>query len=423
MSSYERTAIQAVIGQKPDGQLQKIVSEHERLILQKQFELRRVCAETAKFNPDLCNRNAIPIPKSSDLAYLYAGAEKELNDKVQVHDLTNRSLRAAQLSHGYVGSTDDKPITQTVLLMLIMMFGEALLNAAFFNNAHMVAGPAAALLTSFLISMTNVAACTCAGFFIGRYLNYGSNALSGNESYYRSKRRRAKFQLMGFIILMVFFHLTVGLIRTQESIEAVTHSPMAYLDMLQTPEAIFLILMGGCMSIIAYHKGIHSFDCPYPEIGRLQRAEIAAKEDIQNTFDYFQEEITDHFASGEKEIEAPIKNQIKSVEQYNKSVSACHEARNQLEQTVRDAETHCKGELAELSSSYCCISSESQEVPADIWQQMMSFEKYLDIEVPAFHSLPDISSFKSELLLEKNRAVERLATIFKNATQASGGKS
>ncbi len=423
MSSYERTAIQAVIGQKPDGQLQKLVSENERLILQKRFKLRRICAETAKFNPDLSNRSTIPIPKSDDLAYLYVGAEKELHDKVQVHDLTNRSLRAAQLSHGFVGSVDDKPIVQTALICSIMTLIEAGLNAAFFNNAHMVTGPTAALLTSFLISATNVVACCCAGFFIGRYQNYGINAPCADESYYRGQRRKARLQLMGFIIVMVFFHLTVGLIRTQETIEAVNHSPMAYLEMLQTPEAIFLIIMGGCMSIIAYHKGIHSFDCPYPEIGRLQRAEVAAKEDIHNTFDYFQDEITDYFTSTEKEIEDPIKNQIKSVEQYNKSVSACHEAWNQLEQTVRDAETHCRGELAELTTSYCCISSESQEVPADILQQMMSFEKYLDVQIPAFHSLPEITSFKSELLLEKTQAVKRLATIFKNATQSPGGKS
>jgi len=130
-----------------------------------------------------------------------------------------------------------------------MVFGEALLNAAFFSNAHMVAGPAAALLTSFLISMTNVTASTCAGFFIGRYLSFGSNALGSNDAHFRKKRTKAKYQFIGFIALMVFFHLTVGLVRAQESIEAVSHSPFAYLQMLKTPEAIFLTLMGGCMSV------------------------------------------------------------------------------------------------------------------------------------------------------------------------------
>ena len=39
VSSYERTALQAVIGQKLDGQFQKLLSEYERPIQQKLFDL------------------------------------------------------------------------------------------------------------------------------------------------------------------------------------------------------------------------------------------------------------------------------------------------------------------------------------------------------------------------------------------------
>lgn len=423
VSSYERTALQAVIGQKLDGQFQKLLSEYERPIQQKLFDLKRKCAEAEKLSPDLAEREAVPFRHSYDLEYLYTCAEQDLIDKVQTHRFTKKSLQAAQLQHGYVGSVNDKSVVNSVLILLVMVFGEALLNAAFFSNAHMVAGPAAALLTSFLISMTNVAASACAGFFIGRYLNYGSNALGSSDAHFRKKRNKAKYQFYGFIALMVFFHVTVGLVRAQETIEAVSHSPLAYLQVLQTPEAIFLILMGGCMSVISFHKGIHSFDCPYPEIGRLQRAEAAAKDDMQDTLDYYQEEITVYFEDAEKEIESPVKSQKKTVEQYNKAVSSCLDARRQLEQSVRDAETHCRGELAELITTYRCIAGEEQEVPIEALHQMVSFEKYLDVEIPAFRSLPEMASHKSELLLEKNRAVNRLTCIFQTATSPAGGKS
>ncbi len=423
MSSYERTALQAVIGQKLDGQFQKLLSEYERPIQQKLFDLKRKCAEAEKLSPDLAVKEAVPLRQSDDLEYLYTCAEQDLNDKIQVHNFTSKSLQAAQLQHGYVGTGSDKSVVQAVLILLVMVFGEALVNAAFFSNAHMVAGPAAALLTSFLISMTNVAASACAGFFVGRYLNYGSNALGSNDTYFRKKRTKAKYQFFGFIALMVFFHLTVGLVRAQETIEAVSHSPLAYLQLLQTPEAIFLILMGGCMSVIAFHKGIHSFDCPYPELGRLQRAEAAAKDDVQDALEFYQDEITAYFQGAEKEIESPMKSQKKTVDRFNKAVTSCQESRRQLEQSVREAETHCRGELAELITSYRCIAGEDQEVPIEMLQRMVSFEKYLDVEIPAFRSPPEIASHKSELLLEKNQAVNRLTSIFQNATHTFGGKS
>ena len=99
------------------------------------------------------------------------------------------------------------------------------------------------------------------------------------------------------------------------------------------------------------------------------------------------------------------------------------DARRQLEQSVRDAETHCRGELAELITTYRCIAGEEQEVPIETLHQMVSFEKYLDVDIPAFRSLPELASRKSELLLEKNRAVNRLTSIFQTATSPAGGKS
>lgn len=415
MSAYERTTLQAVIGQKLDGQFQKLLSEHERPIQQKLFALKHLCTKAETLNPDFAGEANIPIQSGEGLEYVYACAKQDIADKAEVHRFTRKSLQASQLRHGYASTPENNSTLQNVLVLLTAMCGEALVNAAFFSNAHMVASPVAALITSLLISMTNVGVCACAGYFIGRYLNYGANALDGEDSYFRNKRALAKLQFVGFIALLVFFHTTVGLVRAQESLEQVHHSFAHYLVMLQTPEAVFLILMGVCMSVIAFHKGVHSFDCPYPEIGRLQRAEESAKQEIQSAYEFYQREIDAHFENSDKELQAPITEKKKAFDRYNKAVSACHEARRHLEQSVRDAEVVCRGKLAELITAYCCISGEEQSIPVDDLKRMVSFEKYLDIEIPAYRFVPEANTFKSDLLLEKNQAVKRLAGIFQSA--------
>ena len=419
MSAYDRTAIQAVIGQKLDGQFQKILSDHERPIQQKLFALKHQCSKAEKLSPDLAGDSNIPPHHCDDLEYVYTCAKQDITDKAEVHSYTRKSLQAAQLRHGYASTKDNYSALQSLLILLIAVFGEALINAAFFSNAHMVAGPTAALVTSFLISMTNVAVCACGGFFIGRYLNYGANALDGEDSFFKHKRIKAKLQFIGFMAIMMFFHITVGLVRAQESIQAVNHSLASYIEMLQNPEAIFLILMGACMSVIAYHKGLNGFDCPYPEIGRLQRAEEAAKQAVQSTFGFYQEEISGHFDSAEKAIRTPVEDKKKTVERYNKAVSACHEVRRQLERAISDAETLCRGKIAELITAYGCIAGKEQDIPTGTLKQMVSFEKYLDVEIPSYQALPEPSAFKSELLLEKNQAVKRLSAIFQNAVTHS----
>lgn len=422
MSSYERTAVQAVIGQKLDGQFQKILSEYERPIQPKFFSLKQQCAKAEKINPELSNANDTPAAQCDDMEYTFSCAAQEIEDKAHIHAMSKKSLNAAQLRHGYVASKKAVSAFQGVLVLLCTVFAESFINAAFFNNAHMVAGPAAAIITSFLISLTNVVVCACAGFFIGRYLNYGANAQDSEDSHFRNTRIRSKILFVCFIALITFFHITVGLVRSQESIEIVLHSPIHYFNMLRTPEAVFLILMGVCMSVIAYHKGIYSFDCPYPEIGRLQRNEEAAQQELQDTLEYYQEEIAAYFDDAEKSLFKPHQLKKSKVDKYNQAVAACHNAKRKLERAVRDAETKCRGKIAELVTSYSCISGEEQSIPIEKLNQMVSFEKYLNVELPSFQPEPEITALKSNLLLEKNQAIKRLTSLFERSIHDTGDK-
>ena len=56
-------------------------------------------------------------------------------------------------------------------------------------------------------------------------------------------------------------------------------------------------------------------------------------------------------------------------------------------------------------------------------QQMVSFDKYLDIEIPAYRAPPETGALKSDLLVEKNRAIRRPTQIFQSANHTNGGKS
>lgn len=423
MSEYDRTAIQAVIGQKLDGQLQQTLADHGRLVQQKSSALQHQCSKAEKLRPPLSGNSDVLIHRCDDLEDVYACAKQDLAEKVEVHDSSKKSLRAEQLKQGHAGPKTSNSALQTILILIAGVFGEAPANAAFFSNAHMVAGPTAALTFSFLISLANVAACACAGYHIGRYLNYGQKALDGGDSSFRHKRIRAKLLFIGFIAVIGFFHSTVGLVRTQETIEAVNHSLSSYREMLQTPEAIFLILIGVVMSVIAYHKGVYGFGCSNPEIGRLIDAEKTAKQEVQDTFDFYQKEIVSHFDTAEKSAQSFVKEKKKEIKRYNKEVDSCLKARRQLERAVSEAESRCRSVLAEQITTYDCISGKEQLIPPDALRQMVSFERYLDVEIPVFLAVPDDQAFLSELMREKSKAVRRLAEIYQNAIDRKGESS
>lgn len=76
MSSYERTAVQAVIGQKLDGQFQKLIAEYERPIQPKFFSLKQQCAKAEKINPELSNANDTP---AAQLRHGYVGSKKAIS--------------------------------------------------------------------------------------------------------------------------------------------------------------------------------------------------------------------------------------------------------------------------------------------------------------------------------------------------------
>lgn len=81
MSEYDRTAIQAVIGQKLDGLLQKLRSDHTGPVRQKYFALQHQCSKAEKLRPPLAGNGNVPIHQCDDLEDVYACAKQGLPTK------------------------------------------------------------------------------------------------------------------------------------------------------------------------------------------------------------------------------------------------------------------------------------------------------------------------------------------------------
>ena len=172
------------------------------------------------------------------------------------------------------GISDCPNIPDTVKSIIILgsyCVIETMVNAGFLNNAYMVAGPVEAMMSAGLISLTNVAVSTAAGYFILRWLFWGLHSAEPNLPEFKWKRIMAWAAFSGFIAMIFLFHLTVGLVRAQESLHHIEHSIPRYFEILTTPESLFLVMFGLVLSCLSLKKGMVAFDDPYPGYGDKQR--------------------------------------------------------------------------------------------------------------------------------------------------------
>ena len=193
MSNPDAFMAQVLSGQQLDGELQRNHAQYDELLRARKSDLQALCAESEVLKNHLDSNIPSPFAIRAEADAISADAAVSLPEK------GNSMLRAKQvqiaycLRHGQLPDAVKKSTAIAVMVLLIVVFGDALVNVSFFLNAHMVAGPLAALLVSFLISLTNVSACACAGFFIARYKDYGVNAKDSDSLAFVAIRTRAKW--------------------------------------------------------------------------------------------------------------------------------------------------------------------------------------------------------------------------------------
>ena len=351
---------------------------------------------------DESTRDIRPVPIDdviSDSEYKLDGKQKELAEC---------ELQALDFAQEH--NIDRKPVLPNILLnvliLVLAVFVEAGINASFFNNAHLVASPFSALLVSLLIALTNVVVSVSAGFYIGPRLNYGNNAVDSDNPEYKSMRDRAKKLFIAFLVLMVFFHLTVGLIRSLERLDKLTHSVSVYIDLLLTPEAIFLIMLGACLSAFSFYKGQHGFTDPYLSYGQYGRAKERIQDDINNLYEDGADRIEERFDERLDEIEQEFQTRQAMVEEYNNAVKIARQSHQGLESGVLAAKEMLHSKLISQNRSGA-KSSKKLHAP------LLPFDRFLqNCHCPSYLSVPSLSAHKDKLALARTESLQRLAELF-----------
>lgn len=339
-------------------------------------------------------------------------AERTLEQKVHTLNQALQAEKAFSVTHNLIDkSTAPNPVI-SVLLIGICVFIDAGVNSSFLYNAHMVSGPFAALLVSFLISLTNVVLAVSGGYYIGRFLNYGAHSTDAYTQEIKAVRTRAKWQFKVFIAVMGFFILTVGLVRSTESLDRIGHSLSHYHELILTPEAVFLVLLNICIAVFSFHKGKTGFSHPYGDYSSYQQSVTAAQDNLHESHEDFVEEIEEVCSDVEVDAQAQVSDQAKAIKEYNKKVTECHQLHRKLEEATRAAENEFSAAATRVINTYSVIEGKEIAIPDGLLNHF-TFNDASGIELPEFYHASSRSENDPALAKAKAAALKRLSDVLK----------
>lgn len=400
------------------NELHHIYTQHKKALQGRLNEVLALCEEADHLRGEINVTHEHDEPPTAQIEGVLAEAALEFPQKARTLHQAEQAEKAFCTTHNLIDKNINPNALISFLLMAICVFADAAVNSSFLYNAHMVSGPFAALLISFLISLTNVVTCACAGYFIGRFLHYGNNSTDPDAPEFKTIRDRAKWQFKVFIGVMGLFLLTIGLVRSTESLDRIGHSLAHYHEFLVTPEAIFLVLLNICIAVFSYHKGRSGFVHPYGNYSKYQQAVIAAREDLHGTYAEYIEEIEDICVTAQDASKAQDKAQAKSIERYNKKVTQCHNAQRELEQATYTAQSGFTAAATKLVNTLSVISGKSESISGDVLEQF-SFDDITVPDLPDFYQSPkNDRRNKAALATARKDALERLSEAFKHVTQS-----
>lgn len=331
-------------------------------------------------------------------------------------DRAMRELEAFRTRHAITGEPSVSDWIASVLLLALLTFGEGAVNAGFFLNAHMAATPLAALTTSLLISMTNVTACVTAGYFCGRYLGYGAKAADHDNPDFRGKRNLARSSAIAFGVVITWFHLSVGMIRAQERLDVV-HSAAAYAEVLNTPDALFLVMIGAAFSVLAWFKGLTAFGT-YPGYAPRKSAVESVTDEADDAYADFEEAIEDTFDEPLEDIEDSEGDLANLRDDLNEARADYRNAHAAFGQLVKTAEADLAADIALIINHYRAASAKKSPlpvaaVPRDFYALESEFPTApLDVTEAA---IPSVEARRRALSDAKAKALESLAQLYRQA--------
>lgn len=422
MSTYDRTLAQGLNGQSIKAVFETVRAKYDALLNEAKSRLKALCGEAESLRAGLKDTQDSGMAAVLDVEGLLSTTAILLNSKQSELKRAEQDLWAFRVRRGLTQEPDlSQSIINTLLFLGCLTCLESILNSLFFGNAHLAASPASALLTSTLISITNVFVSLLAGY-AGRWLDYGANADDSDAAAFKLKRFRAKLLFLGYLSIIGFFHLTIGLIRSQESLHEVSHSVDAYLHLLTVPEAILLIIVGGCMSAFAYLKGLTAFDDPYPGYGKRARLVQRLRDELLDSFDEVSEEINNEADAVNAVLTQTKNTQDAVIKEYNDKVRACHDAHSKLQQDVNTAKSKLREYIAQQSDRYAAGGNGAPLTDTEI-QNLTCFDDYLtkDYTLSDYLPPPDQPDHRAALMKSKAAALKRLHEMFAPFIQSKTG--
>lgn len=339
-------------------------------------------------------------------------AERTLEQKAHTLNQALQAEKAFSITHNLIEKSSAPNPVISVLSISICVFIDAGVNSSFLYNAHMVSGPFAALLVSFLISLTNVVLAVSGGYYIGRFLNYGVRSTDADVQEIKAVRDRAKWQFRVFIAVMGFFILTVGLVRSTESLDRIGHSLAHYHELIVTPEAVFLVLLNICIAVFSFHKGKTGFSHPYGDYSTYQQSVTAAHDDLYQWYEDNVDDIEDTCAEVEGNAEDQITAQSKAIKEYNRKVTECHQLYRELEEATRSAENEFSAAATRVINTHSVIEGKEIAIPDGLLNHF-SFNDASNIELPEFYHASSRSENDPAITKAKASALKRLSDVLK----------
>lgn len=300
------------------------------------------------------------------------------------------------------------------LLLGIFVALESLTNTGFFMNAYLAASPQAALLISFLLSLVNVVMSCTAGYFFLRGINYGRSAIDPHHPAFVAQRIKSILGMSVYLILEAFLLVTVGFVRSQESLESVTWGFAEFAILLASPEAIFLVIITACLALVSLAKGRAGFSDPYLYYSDYARAEEAAYEQILETFEDASLAIDEAFEDELGQHEDARAKQGKARKAYNKAVKDARAAHGQWRAACSEAQRAMEKTLSEYLAALQSGGVQATAEEMNTYRALCQFDNNTDFTLPDY--LPDQtqSGVAEQLQRQRAKAMKQLTAAFED---------
>lgn len=330
-----------------------------------------------------------------------------------------KNYKGFQSRHGRTCEAATPNTTESIFQLGAMVCIEGAVGAGFFLSSDMTTGPVTALTASSLIALTNVSV-SCLGGFIARNLNYGSNAMDSEEPPFKKRRKLAGAICSALVLGISYFHVSVGLIRSQETFD-IEHSLDAYLNIFTTPDSLFLVMVGGVMTAIAWRKGRTAFSDSYPGYSRRQNAADRIKDKIQTEYDDAVAEIEEDAQDALDDIDEAEEAYNAQFEPYHKAFSDYLDAHRSFEAKVKTTAANFQASIALTHNLHQSGSGNNNPgiLGTDTFPaELTSFDSYLPDEPPVMQVASTTTYFaeqRQHIHDAKATALADLAAAYQSA--------